>query len=218
MAMQDMDANRRYTKYKRHVDESNERIQAETVNTIQSDIETSQVDSNEIKDTAFEERVYTIFNNNLFVNAMFMDKYSNGNFIEMGNSVNIILDGKYHNVSLKNVDEEGSVFSTHIASVYGDDIEINDFFLITNQYVPVGASLRFYLQNAQGQRFEINPNVLKTPLHFVNNITGGLNVVAVFKANALGETPHLNGYALLYWDAQVEKNLGLVNPDLQRFP
>ena len=28
----------------------------------------------------------------------------------------------------------------------------------------------------------------------------------------------LNGYAIMYWDAKVEENNGLVNPDLLRFP
>ena len=64
MPLQDYDKNRQYTKYKRHVNESHERVNAKTINTIQKDINTQQQETNAIKDTAFEERVYTIFNNN----------------------------------------------------------------------------------------------------------------------------------------------------------
>jgi hypothetical protein len=218
MAIQDMDSTRKYTKYKRHTNEASERIQAETINTIQKDTQEAQVDRNIIKDVAFQERVYTIFNNNLYVNAMFVDPYENGNYIQMLHSKNIKLDEKLYNISLDDKNTEGYIQSCHIASVHGDEIGINDFFLVTNQYIPVGASIEYYLQLNNGQRYQIKENSLKTPLHFTENITYGINLVTVLKPNALGESPIINDYALLYWDEQVEKNLGLINPDLQRFP
>ena len=61
MAFQDYDKNRQYTKYKRHVNESHERVNADTVNTLQTDLNNQQQETNSVKDTAFEERVYTIF-------------------------------------------------------------------------------------------------------------------------------------------------------------
>ena len=218
MAIQEMDSTRKYTKYKRHANEASERIQAETINTIQKDTQEAQIDRILIKDTAFQERVYTIFNNNLYVNAMFMDPYENGNYIQMLYSKNIKLDEKIYNISLEDKDKEGHVQSCLIMSVHGDEVGINDFFLVTNQYVPIGASLEFYIQLNNGQRYQIKENALKTPLHFTENIIHGINLVAVFKPNAMGESPVVNSYALLYWDEQVEKNLGLINPDLQRFP
>lgn len=218
MAIQEMDSTRKYTKYKRHTNESSERIQAETINTIQKDTQAAQIDRNIIKDTAFEERVYTIFNNNLYVNAMFVDPYENGNYIQMLHSKNVKLNESLFNISLDNKETEGFVQSCHIASVHGDEIGINDFFLVTNQQIPVGASIEYYLQLNNGQRYQIKENSLKTPLHFTNNITYGINLITVLKPNALGESPVVNDYALLYWDEQVEKNLGLINPDLQRFP
>lgn len=218
MAIQEMDSTRKYTKYKRHTNDASERIQAETINTIQKDTQEAQIDRNFIKDTAFQERVYTIFNNNLYVNAMFVDPYENGNYIQMLHSKNVKLDEKLFNVTLEDKESEGHVQSCRIVSVHGNDIGINDFFLVTNQYIPVGASLEFYLQLENGQRYQIKENVLKTPLHFSENIINGINLVTVFKPNALGESPIINSYALLYWDEQVEKNLGLINPDLQRFP
>jgi hypothetical protein len=218
MAIQDMDSTRKYTKYKRHTNESSERIQAETINTIQKDVQQAQVDRNIIKDTAFEERVYTIFNNNLFANAMFIDPYENGNYIQMLYSDNVKLNGTLYNITLNDSSKEGYVQSCHIASVHGDDIGLNDFFLVTNQYVPTGASIEYYIQLSNGQRYQIKENALKTPLHFTENIIYGLNLITVLKPNAMGETPVINDYALLYWDEQVEKNLGLINPDLQRFP
>ena len=55
-------------------------------------------------------------------------------------------------------------------------------------------------------------------MHLSENLQHGFKMVIHMRANALGEKPKLNGYAILYWDAQVEENYGLTDPDLQRFP
>ena len=73
MALNEFDNKRHYTKYKRHVNESHERVNAATVNRLQDDLAAQQQTTNEVKDITFEERIYTIFNNNLYTNAMFVD-------------------------------------------------------------------------------------------------------------------------------------------------
>ena len=218
MAINEMDTTRRYTKYKRHVNDSTERIDAKDVNKIQQDINEHQEDTNIIKDTAFQERVYTIFENNLYTNAMFLDIYENGQYIDKVNSSNHVLDPKLNNISLEKDKDSGTVTSIRIHSVHGEEIQLNDFFLVTNQYVPIGASIKYYLKLINGERYPISANALKTPLHLSNNIEYGFSLVAELTKNALGESPIINGYAILYWDAQVEKNYGITNPDLQRFP
>lgn len=218
MAMNETDVTRRYTKYKRHVNDSTERIDAQDVNTIQESINAHESDTNVIKDTAFQERVYTIFQNNLYANAMFIDTYENGNYIDMTQTKDVSLNSKLLNASINKGESSGVLTSSRIHSTHGEQIELNDFFLITNQYVPVGASIKYYLKLMTGERYPITANALKTPLHLSKNIKYGFHVMAEFQANALGETPVLNSYAILYWDAQVEIDLGMINPDLQRFP
>lgn len=218
MAMNEMDTTRRYTKYKRHVNDSTERIDAQDVNQIQENINEHQEDTNIIKDTAFQERVYTIFENNLYTNAMFLDVYENGQYINKVDSSNYILDSKLNNVYIDKDHDAGTVTSIRIHSVHGEEIELNDFFLVTNQYVPTGASIKYYLKLMNGESYPISANALKTPLHLSSNIKYGFSLVAQLTKNALGESPIINGYAILYWDAQVEKNYGMTNPDLQRFP
>lgn len=218
MAMNEMDTTRRYTKYKRHVNDSTERIDAQNVNQIQENINEHQEDTNIIKDTAFQERVYTIFENNLYTNAMFLDVYENGQYINKVDSSNYVLDSKLNNVYLDKDHDAGTVTSIRIHSVHGEEIELNDFFLVTNQYVPTGASIKYYLKLMNGESYPISANALKTPLHLSSNIKYGFSLVAQLTKNALGESPIINGYAILYWDAQVEKDYGMTNPDLQRFP
>lgn len=218
MALNEFDNKRQYTKYKRHVNESSERVDATTVNAIQGDINAQQQDVNDIKDTAFEERIYTIFNNNLYTNAMFVDYYKTGQYLNLHESAGITLDPNKSQVTLEAGMDAGTAISTTIFSSHGNDIEINDFFLITNEYVPTGASIKYYLQTETGERWPIMPNALKLPLHLTQNIVGGFKVVAHFRANSLHEAPVLNGFAVLYWDAQVEKNYGMADPDLMRFP
>ena len=218
MAMNEMDTTRRYTKYKRHVNDSTERIDAQDVNQIQENINEHQEDTNIIKDTAFQERVYTIFENNLYTNAMFLDVYENGQYINKVDSSNYVLDSKLNNVYIDKDHDAGTVTSIRVHSVHGEEIELNDFFLVTNQYVPTGASIKYYLKLMNGESYPISANALKTPLHLSSNIKYGFSLVAQLTKNALGESPIINGYAILYWDAQVEKDYGMTNPDLQRFP
>lgn len=218
MALQDYDKTRQYTKYKRHVDESNERINAETVNKIQSDINEQQHETNLVKDTAFEERIYTIFNNNLYTNAMFVDYYKQGQYLNLNESDSVEINFEKTQLSLKSGCNSGTAVSSKIYSVHGSDIEINDFFLITNQSVPIGAEIKYYLETSKGERWPILANALKLPLHLTENLINGFKVVLELKANSLGESPLLNGYAVLYWDAKVEENYGMTNPDLMRFP
>ena len=218
MPLQDYDKTRQYTKYKRHVDDSNEKVNAGTVNKIQSDINEQQHETNLIKDTAFEERVYTIFNNNLYTNAMFIDYYKQGKYLNLNESDNVEINFEKTQLSLKAGSKSGTAISSKIYSVHGSDVEMNDFFLITNQDVPVGAEIKYYLETNKGERWPILANALKLPLHLTENIKNGFKVVAELKSNSLGESPLLNGYAVLYWDAKVEEDYGMTNPDLKRFP
>ena len=218
MPLQDYNKTRQYTKYKRHVDDSNEKVNAGTVNKIESDINEQQHETNLVKDTAFEERVYTIFNNNLYTNAMFVDYYKQGQYLNLNESDNVEINFEKTQLSLKAGSKSGTAISSKIYSVHGSDVEMNDFFLITNQDVPVGAEIKYYLETNKGERWPILANALKLPLHLTENIKNGFKVVAELKSNSLGESPLLNGYAVLYWDAKVEEDYGMTNPDLQRFP
>ena len=218
MPLQDYDKTRQYTKYKRHVDDSNEKVNAGTVNKIQSDINEQQHETNLVKDTAFEERVYTIFNNNLYTNAMFVDYYKQGQYLYLNESDDVEINFEKTQLSLKAGSKSGTAISSKIYSVHGSDVEMNDFFLITNQDVPVGAEIKYYLETNKGERWPILANALKLPLHLTENIKNGFKVVAELKSNSLGESPLLNGYAVLYWDAKVEEDYGMTNPDLKRFP
>ena len=218
MPLQDYNKTRQYTKYKRHVDDSNEKVNAGTVNKIQLDINEQQHETNLVKDTAFEERVYTIFNNNLYTNAMFVDYYKQGQYLNLNESDNVEINFEKTQLSLKAGSKSGTAISSKIYSIHGSDVEMNDFFLITNQDVPVGAEIKYYLETNKGERWPILANALKLPLHLTENIKNGFKVVAELKSNSLGESPLLNGYAVLYWDAKVEEDYGMTNPDLQRFP
>lgn len=218
MALNETPQKRQYTQYKRHVNDSHERVNASTVNSLQRDVNVTQLDSNEIKDKAFEERVYTIFNNDLYTNAMFIDYFKDGQFINLTESKNIAIEENMNRLVLIDKNKRGEMISKHLYSAYGPDIELNDFFLIINADTPVGASIKCFLEMNTGERWNIEPNQIKLPLHLTKDIQNGFTVIIQMMPNAMGEYPILNGYAVLYWDAQVEKNYGLTNPDLMRFP
>ena len=218
MSLNEHNNKRQYTQYKRHINNSGERIDAKTINKVQHDVNDTQLENTKIKDKAFEERVYTILENNLYCNSCSIDYFETGKKINDTDSDNIILENKTRQVSLKDTAIVGEFKSSKIVSPYGEDIEMNDFFLITSQEVPVGASIKYFLETNTGERWPIEPNKTKLPLHLNKNLTNGFYLIAKFKPNELKETPVLNGYGILYWDAQVEVNYGLTNPDLMRFP
>lgn len=218
MAMNENINKRQYTQYKRHVNESGERVNAETVNSLQKDVNITQKETNDVKDKAFEERVYTILENNLYCNSCSIDYFQDGKKINLTDSNNIYIIPQTSQVSLKDKTKSGEFKSIRIYSPHGADIEMNDFFLITSQEVPVGASIKYYLEMYTGERWPIEANQIKLPLHLTRNITQGFVLVAQLTPNQLNEYPVLNGYGILYWDAQVEANYGLTNPDLMRFP
>ena len=146
MALNEFDNKRQYTKYKRHVNESKERVNAETVNQLQSDLNAQQQETNEVKDNAFEERIYTIFNNNLYTNAMFVDYFKTGNYLNMNESSNVKINHSKTQLSIDN-NTTGTAASIIVQSVHGADIELNDFFLIANENIPVGAEIKYYLED-----------------------------------------------------------------------
>lgn len=218
MALNENNNKRQYTQYKRHVNESGERINAQTVNKIQEDINVSQKDSTDIKDKAFEERVYTILENNLYCNSCSIDYFKTGEKINLNESENICVLENTSQLSVEDTTQPGLFKSMVIYSPYGSGIKMNDFFLVTSQEVPVGASIKYYIEIYNGERWPIEANKTKLPLHFSEDISNGFKLIAQFTPNNLNEYPVLNGYGVLYWDAQVEANYGLTNPDLMRFP
>lgn len=218
MAMYENIPKRQYTQYKRHVNDSGERIDAKTVNKIQENINVTQIDSNDIKDKTFEERVYTILENNLYCNSCTIDYFRNGEKINDNESNNINLDINKRQVQIKDASRPATFISQTIQSPHGSDIELNDFFLVVNHEIPVGSSIKYYIETYTGERWPLKANEVKLPLHLSKNITNGFTFIAELTPNQLGETPVINGYGVLYWDAQVEANYGLTNPDLMRFP
>ena len=218
MALEENNNRRQYTRYKRHVNESNERVNAHTINKIQSDVNQEQIESNKIKDKAFEERVYTIFNNNLYSNAMFIDYFKDGEFINDHDSENVYVNPQTGQLQLKDPTKDGVMVSTVVYSSYGSQIELNDFFIVSSEEIPVGTSIDYHIQLNTGEKWNIKQNEIKLPLHLTNPVVNGFTIYITLKGNAQGQSPLINGYSVLYFDAQVEKNLGLVNPDLMRFP
>ena len=218
MPLNEHNQTRQYTRYKRHVNESHERVDANTVNKLQSDLSIQQEETNLVKDKAFEERVYTIFNNNSFCNAMFIDYFRTGEYIDMNESSSgILMNYERRQMTMQETAINETAASTVIYSVHGEEIELNDFFLVVNEDIPIGADIKYYLQTVTGERWPISPNALKLPMHISESIKYGFRLIIDMQANSLGEKPKINGYAILYWDAKVEEDYGMINPDLQRF-
>jgi hypothetical protein len=107
MAMNENNNKRQYTQYKRHVNDSGERVNAQTVNALQEDLNVTQQETNDVKDKAFEERVYTILENNLYCNACSIDYFQDGKKINVTDSNNICILDKTSQMSLQDKTQPG---------------------------------------------------------------------------------------------------------------
>ncbi len=208
--------NRIYTKFQRHVNNSNEVVNADHINVVQQAVNEAESNIVSLRDYDFMDKVMTTFENNLYANSMFANEINDQEYIDGTLSKNISYINEERSIIVNNASGAGELITTTIQSSLGDGAFLNDFFLVVDQYVPVGASINYFLINQAGDKYPINPNTPKTPLHVYANITG-FKIKAEMTKNALGETPKIFALAVLFFDSAVEAGYGLTNPDLQRF-
>lgn len=206
-----------YTKFQRHVDNAEEVISAKHINQVQEALGDTEQNVGKLKDYRFIDSVLFSFDSNLYVNSMFGDEVNNKKYIDFTLSTAIKHDEKERSIYVENKSLAGDVLTTRITSSIDEEVPLNDFFLVTDHYIPQGASIKYHLVTDMNETFPILPNEPKVPTTILNG-TPSVRVKAILTKNSLGETPKLYGLALLFFDPAVEAQYGLINPDLRRFP
>lgn len=208
-------SNRVYTKFTRHIDNAKEPVSADHVNDVQSSISDAERNINRLHDEQFLDKVMFSFDNNLFVNSLFANETNDRQYTDFTLSSHIQLNENERSIYVDNVSLSGELLTTRIHSSVGGGIPLNDFFLVTDEHIPTGASIKYYLVSDNEEVFPIKPNEVK-PCHMFVRVMD-VRIKAVLTKNALGESPKVYGLSLMFFDPAVEAQYGLTNPDLRRF-
>lgn len=210
---------RTYTKFTRHVDNAKEVISASDINKIQSAVNTGETHIIKLNANDFLQRALFAFDNNFYVNSMFADTLENLQYIDMSRSTNILYNEKEKSLYLGDMSDKGSVITVPMSST--NETPMNDFVLLVDEYIPVGASIKYFLSVNNIDFYPIKANDVNNPNHFNVEYDPGsiLNLILRIELtkNFAGESPRVSGYVVMYNDPVVERSYGLINPDLKRF-
>lgn len=167
-----------------------------------------------IGDAVFFDRVMFNFENNRFVNAIFLNEIKDREYSDFSSSHNIEFNQVESSISLQDKTERGIYLSTKICTTDSVPSLLNDFFLIVDEEVPPGTDILYYLVTNYGEVYPIRPNS-DVPLRLEGEGDKPLSfkIKAVLTPNG-NDKPKIRGLAMLYFDEFVERQLGLINPDL----
>lgn len=167
-----------------------------------------------IGDAVFFDRVMFNFENNRYVNAIFLNEVKDREYSDFASSHNIEFNQIESSISLQNKEERGIYLSTKICTSDGVPALLNDFFLIVDEDVPPGTDILYYIVTNYGEVYPIRPNH-DIPVRIEGDGPKPISfkIKAVLTPNG-NDVPKIKGLAVLYFDEFVERQLGLVNPDL----
>lgn len=161
----------------------------------------------------FDKTVFS-FNNNKYVNAFFINEVKDKEYSDFFMSNNVVFNTIESCISLKNVAIDGYYMSTEVCTDKGYKADLNDFFLIVDEDIPLGCDILYHIVTNDNRVFPIKPNAT-TPLTFTTKAPTSFRLRATLVTNGT-DTPRIRAYAVLYHDSFVEYSYGLVEPDLSK--
>lgn len=180
-------------------------------NTIKISEEITKNDLANYNDDTFLNSVNISFNNNKYVNAMFINQIKDKEYSDLYLSDNI----KYDNINacFKAIDKTKNAIYYSVERCTDEDYnsDLNNFFLIVDQNIPNGCDIIYYLITDDNRKFIIKPNntiplELKVPCK-------RFKLSAKMSCNGI-DTPSINAFAILYFDQYIQDAYRLINPDL----
>lgn len=201
------------TKFINHIDNSNEIISAKHVNELATAINQSEKRDIELADEQFRSHVFFSLESSLFANSMFMDDLKTPYKIFKAQCTNLKYIQDESCIQVEDGSERQATFTTvKMSSQY--ITRIGEFAIVTDEYVPKGASIKYYISADGYSFFPIKPNISEETVLKVSG--NNIFLRAVLNKNANYESPKLYGWAILYRDPIVDKTHGLANIDLSR--
>lgn len=210
---------RKFTKYQRHVNNAQEVISADHINTIQKSVNVAENNVIDLHANEFLNKTIFVFNNNIYVNQMFVDLFENQQFINMSKSRNSFFDSKERILFVNGDVSETSIYTESLYTK--SDVLPNDFVVMIDCYIPPGANIDVFISTNNKDYYPIRYNDITKPnrIKFKNNTSNDFELTLKFKVkkNYQNESPKISGFSVMWFDASVEREYGLTNPDLGQF-
>lgn len=175
-------------------------------------MESIQNEIAKIKDYGFFNRAMFLFENNKYVNSAFINEINDKEYSDFSSCTNIRFDTENACIVLDDIELNGTYSSTAIKTFNDKATEINNFFLVVEEELPPGTDILYYLITSEEDRFSIVPN-RNTPLMLSGKLPETITLKAELKSNGI-TTPKITALAIYYFDSEVDKELGLTEPNL----
>lgn len=206
---------RGFTKFSRHSNNTNEVVDAGDINKIQESVNIAESKLIKTQSEIFTDKALYFFDNNLYANSIYIDTYNDKSLIDVGESENIIISSKLNSVKIKDTSARGKISSILFKSTLGDNIDLNDFFIITEENKPLGTVIEHFLVTEKNEVYPIVQGNNK-PLTFATPLKA-FRIISYLYPSDEKESPELYGLAALFFDIAVESQYGLSNPDISRY-
>ncbi|WP_238918143.1 hypothetical protein [Clostridium sp. YIM B02555] len=187
---------------------------------IEQDVSTRKIadditrhDIAEFGDNTFLNSVKISFDNNKYVNSMFVNEVKDREYSDFYLSDNMVYNSIESSLKVKDLTKNGVYYSTKKCTDETYKSQLNNFFLVVDEVIPTGCDIIYHIITDDNRNFLIKANdtvplVLNIPCYSFR-----------LKANLLSNkinTPVINGFAVLYYDDYVQKAYRLINVDLSK--
>lgn len=205
---------RHYSTFIHHVDNAKETISANHINKLGKAINKVEQNIVGMAEESFIDKALFILENNKYVNAMFIDEMKTSYKIFKAKSTNIVYDSNECSIR---VDDSTAIKEGIAQSIYftpQNAAPITKVILVTDDYIPKGAKIEYFISTNGGSFFPIKANQSE-PVKLLDN-GQGIFIKAKLTKNKAMESPKIFGWATLYQDSIIEKMYGITNVDLSR--
>lgn len=165
----------------------------------------------EFGDDTFINSVKISFDNNKYVNSMFVNEIKSREYSDFYLSENVIYNSIESCLKVNDLTKNGIYYSIEKCTDETYKSELNNFFLVTDEVIPTGCDIIYDIITDDNRSFLIKSNdttplVLKVPCY-------SFKLRAHLCCNGIN-TPVINAFAVLYYDEYVHKAYRLINVDL----
>ncbi len=185
---------------------------------IEQDVSTRKIadditrhDIAEFGDNTFINSVKISFDNNKYVNSMFVNEIKDREYSDFYLSDNIVYNSIESCLKVKDLTKNGLYYSTEKCTDETYKSPLNNFFLVVDEVIPTGCDIIYHIITDDNRNFLIKSNDT-VPLK-LNIPCYSFRLKASLLSNKIN-TPVINGFAVLYYDDYVQKAYRLINVDL----
>lgn len=167
----------------------------------------------EFGDNTFINSVKISFDNNKYVNSMFVNEIKDREYSDFYLSENVVYNSIESCLKVKDLTKNGVYYSVEKCTDETYKSELNNFFLVTDEVIPTGCDITYHIVTNDNRNFLIKSNdtvplILNIPCY-------SFRLRAYLSSNKIN-TPVINGFAILYYDEYVHKAYRLINVDLSK--